>query len=127
MDADEYPHQLKPRTDYGFLLYIPKTVWNSYLEKPARGDLIDASFFYAALRNQFAAGNSYTELNHGIVFHENPTDDADGVKDIVKPFTDDGSTAVDSANATVQMFNYNANISGWQSPELLERLLGLCR
>lgn len=112
VDFDEYPHQIKAKTQYGFVMYIPKTVWDGFYEKPARGDLVDVSLNYNVLYTRYTEGHAYGEgnFNHFLTFYDNPTD-------AVKQFTSDATTSVsNSVNATVQMFNYDANINSSTNP-----------
>lgn len=93
---DEAPHQLLSKTQYGFVLYIPDAVMDTLDKKPARGDLIDATFSYNELSELTQSGTC--ELWRTLYFYENPSE---AIK---------YATATD-VNATVNLFNYGENIS----------------
>ena len=95
VNFDEEPHQLKSKTDYGFVLYIPKSVIESFEKKPARGDLVDATFACSGL---YDYGSGSTTAGHTLTFYENPTN----------PLTH--AAAVD-VNANVKLFNYDGAVS----------------
>lgn len=94
-DFDEEPHQLKAKTDYGFMLYIPDAVMANLAQKPARGDLVDATFLAYGL-SDYSGGT--TAAGHTLTFYENPTN------------TLRYATAAD-VNATVKLFNYDETVS----------------
>ena len=95
MDFDEEPHQLKAKTDYGFMLYIPDAVMANLAQRPARGDLVDATFLANGL-GSYSGGT--TAAGHTLTFYENPTNALQY------------ATAAD-VNATVKLFNYGADVS----------------
>ena len=96
VDFDEEPHQMKAKTQFGFMLYIPDKVMNSLAKKPARGDLIDASFPYNTLYDNYKTGTN--SMGATLSFYENPA---------VAPTY---ASPVD-VNANVKLFNYGANMS----------------
>lgn len=82
---DERPHQIKSKTDFGYIVYIPDSVMDTLEHKPARGDLVDASFRYAAC----ADGT--------LTFYDNPASAIAAAKPA-------------DVNATVKLYNYDSTM-----------------
>ena len=125
--SDEMLHQIRPKMQYGFVLYVPDTYWTATNPAPSRGDIVAAGWNKViealAYQDQTVDGvysiwpstsrsNSAFATAYAVEFYENPADTG-----VVTPFEKDTTTSVaNSVNATVQMFNYDSNINSSSNP-----------
>ena len=124
--SDEAIHQLLPRMQNGFVLYVPDDAWTNGI--PSRGDIVTAGwrnnadvFSYDRTADSAVSWPSVNRSNtpfanpYEICFYRNPAEDAQG-NAVVRPLGADTVNAVADVNATVQMFNYGANVNAEGNP-----------
>jgi hypothetical protein len=124
--SDEAIHQLLPRMQNGFVLYVPDDAWTNGI--PSHGDIVTAGwrnnadvFSYDRTADSAVSWPSVNRSNtpfanpYEICFYRNPAEDAQG-NAVVRPLGADAVNAVADVNATVQMFNYGANVNAEGNP-----------
>ena len=97
VDFDESPHQIKAKTDFGYVLYIPNAVWDSLPVKPSRGDLIDASFAHNYASDS-TVKSGISNAQQTLTFYDNPANSFTYAEPV-------------DVNATVNVFNYGSDVS----------------
>lgn len=103
MNPGVYMTNLAPKTDNGFIVYVPNTLLNTS-DMPSRGDMVAPDFWYGEA--EVIDGRSETAGN--MWFSDNPAS-AD-VLATAKPTT---------VNATVKMFDYGSSMNSSHPDEFL--------